>query len=192
MLNTFRTWGTRVAQSVQHQTLVQITVHGFKPQIGLCADSSEPRTCFGFCVSLSLLLPCSCSLSLSLSLSLKNKHLKNTFIMLCGCPHHRSPDPGSHLLSTSVNLYTLGTSCKWNLLVFVICDGSSHEHKHPASSVFRICFPFKAEQQSVVWTDHASLVCPPVDGYLGGFRALATVSDVTDVSSRSRFWFLGG
>ena len=46
-----------------------LTVCEFEPCVGLCADSSEPGACFGFCVSLSL--------SLSLSLSQKiNKHLK--------------------------------------------------------------------------------------------------------------------
>ena len=32
---------------------------GFGPRVGLCADSSEPGTCIGFCVSLSLPLPLS-------------------------------------------------------------------------------------------------------------------------------------
>ena len=30
-----------------------LTVHGFDPRVGLCADGSEPGDCFGFCVSLS-------------------------------------------------------------------------------------------------------------------------------------------
>ena len=55
-----------------------LTVREFEPHAGLCADSSEPGTCFRFCVSLSLPLPLprshSVSLSLSLSLSLKNKN----------------------------------------------------------------------------------------------------------------------
>ena len=34
-----------------------LTVCGFKPHLGLCADSPEPGTCFGFCVSLSLCPP---------------------------------------------------------------------------------------------------------------------------------------
>ena len=46
-----------------------------EPRVGLCADSSEPGTCFGFCVSLSL---CPSSLpslpSCALSLSNINKH----------------------------------------------------------------------------------------------------------------------
>ena len=43
-----------------------LTVHGFKPRVSLCADSSEPRACFKFCVSLSLCpLPHSLSISLS-------------------------------------------------------------------------------------------------------------------------------
>ena len=47
----------------------EFSVREFQPRVGLCADLSEPRACFGFCVSLSLsalplLMP---SLSLSLS-----------------------------------------------------------------------------------------------------------------------------
>ena len=70
----FCTW---VAQSVNHLILDfraghDLTAREFKPHVGLCADSSEPGACFGFCVSLSL-----CSLPtriLSLSLSKINKH----------------------------------------------------------------------------------------------------------------------
>ena len=44
------------------------TVREFQPHVGLCADSSEPRAYFGFCV-------CPFSLTLRVSLSLKiNKH----------------------------------------------------------------------------------------------------------------------
>ena len=44
-------WGTSVAQSVKHLTLVfgsghDLTVHGFEPCIGLRADSTEPNTGF--------------------------------------------------------------------------------------------------------------------------------------------------
>ena len=31
-----------------------LTVRGFEPRVGLCADSSEPGACFGFCASFSL------------------------------------------------------------------------------------------------------------------------------------------
>ena len=31
-----------------------LAVREFEPRVGLCADSSEPGACFGFCVSLSL------------------------------------------------------------------------------------------------------------------------------------------
>ena len=31
-----------------------LAVRGFEPRVGLCADSSEPGPCSGFCVSLSL------------------------------------------------------------------------------------------------------------------------------------------
>ena len=44
-----------------------LTVRGFEPRVGLCADSSEPGACFRFCVSLSL-----CP-SPARALSLKNK-----------------------------------------------------------------------------------------------------------------------
>ena len=60
--------GASVAHLVKHPTLDfcsghDLTVGGFKPHIGLCADSSEPGTCFGFCLSLPLSLPLSLSLS---------------------------------------------------------------------------------------------------------------------------------
>ena len=46
-----------------------LTIGGFEPRVGLCADSSEPGACFRFCVSLSL-WP---SPTHALSLSVKNK-----------------------------------------------------------------------------------------------------------------------
>ena len=49
-----------------------LTVCEFEPHIGLCADSLEPGTCFGFCASLSL-CP-SPAHALSLSVSKVNKH----------------------------------------------------------------------------------------------------------------------
>ena len=45
-----------------------LTVHGFEPRDGLCADRSEPRACFRFCIFL-----CLCP-SPTLSLSKMNKH----------------------------------------------------------------------------------------------------------------------
>ena len=56
--------------SVHFSSGHDFTIHEFEPRVRLCADSSEPRACLGFCVSLFL------SASLSFSLSLKNKHLK--------------------------------------------------------------------------------------------------------------------
>ena len=47
-----------------------LTVHGFKLHIWLCADSSEPGACLRFCVSFSL---CPTP-ALTFSLSLENKH----------------------------------------------------------------------------------------------------------------------
>ena len=48
-----------MAQSVKRLTSAQvmISVCELKPHVGLCAGSSEPGTCFGFCVSLSLCPP---------------------------------------------------------------------------------------------------------------------------------------
>ena len=72
--------GAWVAQSVRCATLTQVMISwfvGLSPAVGLCADSSEPGTCFRFCVSLSLSLslPLPCSRSVSLSLSKINiKH----------------------------------------------------------------------------------------------------------------------
>ena len=63
-----------VAQSVKRPTMAQVTsspVCEFEPRGGLCADSSKPGTCFGFCVSLARALPLphllACALSRSLS-----------------------------------------------------------------------------------------------------------------------------
>ena len=53
-------WGKQgrlVAQSVKWPADFgsghDLTVCEFEPRVGLCADSSEPGACFGFCVSLS-------------------------------------------------------------------------------------------------------------------------------------------
>ena len=59
-----------VAQSVKCLPLGfgsghDLTVCEFEPHVGLCADGSEPGSCFGFCVSLSLPLPHSCSVCFS-------------------------------------------------------------------------------------------------------------------------------
>ena len=48
-----------------------LTVRGFEPRVGFCADSSEPGAHFGFCVSLSL-RP-SPARAHTLSISVKNK-----------------------------------------------------------------------------------------------------------------------
>ena len=51
----------------------------FEPRVRLCADGSEPGTCFRFCVSLSLCPSC----AHALSLSLKNKQIfKKNFLRL--------------------------------------------------------------------------------------------------------------
>ena len=58
--------GTWVAQLVKHfGSGHDLAVDEFESRIGLCADSSEPGACFGFCgsLSLSLPLPCSCCVS---------------------------------------------------------------------------------------------------------------------------------
>ena len=54
-----------------------LTVHGFKPRVGLCADGSKPGTCFTFCVSLSLCPSAPHALSLSPSkINVKKKERK--------------------------------------------------------------------------------------------------------------------
>ena len=63
---------SRVAQSVKCPTSAQVTVCGFKPLIGLCADRSEPGACFEFCVCLSAPSPFTLSLSCSFSQKLIN------------------------------------------------------------------------------------------------------------------------
>ena len=50
-----------------------------RAHFGLCADSSEPRAYFRFCVSLSLPLSCSHSVSLSLS---KKQTVKKNFVLI--------------------------------------------------------------------------------------------------------------
>ena len=71
-------WGTWVAQSVKRATLAQVMILHLWVQahVGLCADSSEPGGCFGFCVSLSLCPYPVCALSLSLKNN-KTKCSKN-------------------------------------------------------------------------------------------------------------------
>ena len=53
-----------------------LKVHGFKPYIWLCVDSSEPRTCVRFCVSVTLCPFPAHALSLSVSLLKINKNIK--------------------------------------------------------------------------------------------------------------------
>ena len=62
-------WGVWVAPSVERPTGSgrSLTVRGFEPGVGLCADSLEPGACFRFCVSLSLCPSPAHALSLSLS-----------------------------------------------------------------------------------------------------------------------------
>ena len=58
-----------VAQLVECPALAQvmISVCGFEPRIGLCADNLEAGACFEFCVSLSLSAPPLLMLTVSLS-----------------------------------------------------------------------------------------------------------------------------
>ena len=72
-INTSSFGGAWVAQLVKHPTSAQVMISllmSLSPTLGsLCADSSEPGACFGFCVSLSL-CPCPAH-TLSLSPSQK-------------------------------------------------------------------------------------------------------------------------
>ena len=68
-------WGAWVAQSGKHLTSAGVRIsrfRGFEPRVGLCADSSEPGSCFGFCGSLSLCPSPARALSLSVSKTNKN------------------------------------------------------------------------------------------------------------------------
>ena len=72
--------GACVAQSVQHLTSGHdLTVREFEPHVRLCADSSDPGTCFGFWVSLSLCSSPTCALSLKKIYNVKKK--KNLKLM---------------------------------------------------------------------------------------------------------------
>ena len=54
-----------------------LTVCAFKPNVWLCADSSDPGACFRFCVPLCFwCLPHSCSVSVS-NINIKNNFFKN-------------------------------------------------------------------------------------------------------------------
>ena len=57
-----------------------LTVHEFKPLVGLCAHGTEPGACFRF-VSLSLCPSPTCTMSLCLSLLKINKTLN--FVCVC-------------------------------------------------------------------------------------------------------------
>ena len=58
-----------------------LLVREFEPRVGLCADSSEPGTCFGFYVSLSLCPSPVHTVSLSLSkVSKLKKNLRQNVI----------------------------------------------------------------------------------------------------------------
>ena len=57
MSRMFIKWGARVAQSVKHLSLAQVTIPGIEPYTGLPAQWG---VCFSLCPS-----PCSCSLSLT-------------------------------------------------------------------------------------------------------------------------------
>ena len=71
------TWGAWVAQSVGRPTSAQVMVlwlWSLRPAVRLCAGSSEPGACYGFCVSLSLCFNPSYTVCLSLSkINIKKK-----------------------------------------------------------------------------------------------------------------------
>ena len=65
-----------VPRWLSHPTSAQVMIsHEFEVLFGLCADSSEPGACFGFCVSLSLCPSPAQTLSVCLSQQI-NKHLQ--------------------------------------------------------------------------------------------------------------------
>ena len=58
--------------------LTSALVCGFESYVEVCADSSEPGACFGFCVWLSA--PPPLTLCFSLSLSKKERNIKKFFL----------------------------------------------------------------------------------------------------------------
>ena len=65
--------GGLVGRAADYRSGHDLTVCEFEPRVRLCADSSEPGACFGFCVSISPSLPAPPLLMLCLSLAVKNK-----------------------------------------------------------------------------------------------------------------------
>ena len=107
-------------------------VRGFEPCVRLRADSSEPGTCFRFCVSLSLPLPCSCSvLKINLKKERKLKYIKT---VLGGCTGSRSwlmqGPPTPHIawgrVAPSVPGYPEGTSCTPSLTLSNLNSKTGH------------------------------------------------------------------
>ena len=103
-----------------------LTVCELEPHIGLCADSSEPAACLGFCVSLSLSLPLPCS-CLSLSLSkikkktfkkLKNKNRRGTWV----AQSVKHPTSAQVMISRFMGLSpTSGSLLSWRSPLWLLC-----------------------------------------------------------------------
>ena len=65
--------GSSVGWASDFRSGPDLAVREFEPRVGLCADSSEPGACFGFCVSLSLCPSPAHAHVLSLSVLKRNK-----------------------------------------------------------------------------------------------------------------------
>ena len=78
--------GGSVGEASDFDSGHDLTARGFESHIGLCADSSEPGACIGFCASLSLPLPG--------TLSLSKSNTKNFFFNACNAVWG-----GAHFLS---------------------------------------------------------------------------------------------
>ena len=68
------TWMAQLVKASDFGSGHDLIVLEFESHIGLCADGSEPRACFGFCVFLSVSAPRHLVCSLSLSQKEINEH----------------------------------------------------------------------------------------------------------------------
>uniref|UniRef100_A0A667G1G3 Adhesion G protein-coupled receptor E2 n=1 Tax=Lynx canadensis TaxID=61383 RepID=A0A667G1G3_LYNCA len=132
-------------QSEKENTCHDIAVCEFKSRVGLCADSSEPGACFGFCVTLSLSSPPPLMLCLSL------------YVDECSSGKHQCHNT-THCINVkgSYKCYChhdwVARSRPLHGLNFTICEDAHRcMHTHTHISGASASFPFRS-----------SLTCPHV------------------------------
>ena len=121
-------WLSRL--SVQLHSGHDLTVPEFEPRIRLCADSSEPGACFGFCVSLSLWpSPRSCSVSLCLKNNkCKKKKIKKNATL---------PFVTAWMDLESIMLSEISHKRKTNTTLFHFYVESKNQPNNPSHMVIR-------------------------------------------------------